>query len=134
MKKIYRHAARENAVLAIYQWLLCARPHRDLAIFLKSKKTIAQDPESLDYAFQILDGVIRRYDQDKKLLSGYLREDWSFERLSVLEQAILLTSCFEILEEKLDKRIVIDEAVKMAKKYCDEDSYRFINGILTNIG
>ena len=66
-------------------------------------------------------------------VSSYLKEGWTFSRLSYLEQAILLVACFEIKNQELDKKIIANEAVELAKKYCDEHSYKFINGILSNI-
>ena len=62
-----------------------------------------------------------------------LKKGWSFDRLNKMEQAILLVATCELLESELDKSIVINEAVINAKQYCDEDSYKFINGVLTAI-
>ncbi len=62
-----------------------------------------------------------------------LRKDWDFNRLSVLEQAILLMGCQEILVNETPKSVVIDEAVRLAKKYCDDDSYKLINGVLDQL-
>ena len=50
-----------------------------------------------------------------------------------MEAAILLVSTSELLDSDLDKSIVINEAVINAKEYCDEDSYKFINGVLNDI-
>ena len=62
-----------------------------------------------------------------------MRKDWSFDRLSVLEQAILLVSLQEILQNDIPKPVVINEAIKLAKKYCDDDSYKLINGVLDQL-
>ncbi len=49
-----------------------------------------------------------------------------------MELAILLVAVDELQTE--NKSVVINEAVELTKKYCDDDSYKFINGILNNIG
>ena len=58
---------------------------------------------------------------------------WSFDRLNPVEQAILLMSFTHSKEEKVDKKIVIDVAVRLAKKYLDNDDYKFVNAILDNV-
>ena len=50
-----------------------------------------------------------------------------------VEQALLLAAVSELKLQKTDRAIVLDEAVQIAKKYCDEDSYRYINGVLDKI-
>ena len=58
---------------------------------------------------------------------------WSFDRLNLVEQAILLETVSEISQGINDRAVVIDEAVIMAKEYCDEDAYKYINGVLDHI-
>ena len=69
----------------------------------------------------------------QKLLEKHLKKGWTFERLSVMERAILWIAACELLESDLPKTIVINEAVVNAKKFCDDESYKFINGILGHI-
>lgn len=58
---------------------------------------------------------------------------WSFDRLNLIEQSILLMSYTHKQNEKSDKRIIIDVAVKLAKKFCDKDDYKFVNAILDKV-
>lgn len=51
----------------------------------------------------------------------------------MMEKAILMIAACELLESDLPKTIVINEAVLNAKKFCDDDSYKFINGVLGQI-
>ena len=50
-----------------------------------------------------------------------------------MEKAILLIATCELLESELPKKIIINEAVINAKAFCDDDSYKFINGVLGKI-
>ncbi len=50
-----------------------------------------------------------------------------------MELAILLVGCYELLETEQGKEVIINEAVELSKKYCDEDAYKFINGLLNKI-
>ncbi len=68
-----------------------------------------------------------------KKINGYLRDDWDFNRLSVVEQAILLISFQDLIVNQTPKAVVIDEAVKLSKQYCDDDSFKLINGVLDRV-
>ena len=59
---------------------------------------------------------------------------WNFDRLNAVERAILIMSfTHKKVEDNTDKRVIIDVAVRLAKKYCDKDDYKFVNAILDNL-
>lgn len=58
---------------------------------------------------------------------------WSFDRLNLIEQSILLMSYTHKQNENSDKKIIIDIAVKLSKKYLDKDDYKFVNAILDKV-
>lgn len=62
-----------------------------------------------------------------------LTQDWEFKRLGYVEQAILILACCELDLDVSPRAIVIDEAVTLAKKYCDEETYKLINGVLDHL-
>lgn len=60
--------------------------------------------------------------------------NWDFDRLNRLAQAIFIEACSEHNYARLsDKKVVIDAAVKMAKKYLDSKDYRYINAVLDKV-
>ena len=63
----------------------------------------------------------------------HLKKNWSVDRLSKIELAILIVACYELLETDQSREIIINEAVELSKKYCDNDSYKFINGLLNKV-
>ena len=65
-------------------------------------------------------------------IMNYLKKSWSINRLSMMEKAILYVAIYE--RNEVSKEISINQAVELAKKYCDEDAYKFINGVLGAIG
>lgn len=133
MIKSHRKLAREKAVFAVYQWLLINASREELHLYLITSKALREDEEAINYSRLIIDTVMQEYASYRLEVSHYLKKGWTFSRLSYLEQAILLVACFEIKQQELDKKIIANEAVELGKKFCDEDSYRFINGILSNI-
>lgn len=59
---------------------------------------------------------------------------WKFSRLNTLERAILITSYTEVkMLEDIDRKIAIDVAIRLAKKYLDKDDYKFVNAILDKV-
>jgi N utilization substance protein B len=86
-----------------------------------------------DYASWLVHGILaRRADVD-----GLIRdtsEHWRMERMGLVDRNILRMAVFELLEEKvLAAPIIINEAIEIAKKYSDDKSATFINGLLDAI-
>ncbi|MCD7839958.1 MAG: transcription antitermination factor NusB, partial [Erysipelotrichaceae bacterium] len=68
-----------------------------------------------------------------QLLNKNLKKGWTFERLGMMEKAILLIATCEMLEFDTPKEVAINEAVLNAKKFCEDDAYKFINGVLSKV-
>ncbi len=123
-----RHQMRELAIEAIYQNLLLGKDIKK-ALY----DVLLGSNEVNGYLYSLTVGTIENKDRYIDLLSKKLRSDWSWERLSLLEQAILLMSCQEILENGTPKSVAINEAVTLAKEYCDEPAKKLVNGILDTL-
>ena len=75
-------------------------------------------------------GALHKYGEAKNAFVPYLK-NWTWERLPLLTQSILLMSYTHYYYiEKVDKNVVINIAVNLAKKYIDDKQAKFINGIL----
>ena len=73
---------------------------------------------------------LQKYGEIVTAYAPYLR-NWKWERLPLLTQAILLMSYTHFyFVEKVDKKVVINIAVDLAKKYIDDKQAKFINAIL----
>ena len=86
------------------------------------------------YAKQLLEGASKNAQSiDAKLADA--SENWSVERMPVVDHGILLLACYEMLyEESVPVSVVINEAVELAKAFGGEDdSARFVNGLLGRI-
>jgi len=120
-----RHQMREHAMIAIYQHLIQGEaPLECLAIQLN------RSVEELEpYFHDTLLAFTANREQYITMVEQNL-VNWEFARLSKVEQAILLLAVTEISEQIVEKPIVINEAITLAKTYCDEDSYKFINATL----
>ena len=91
--------------------------------------------EERTFASLIIAGTISHIDEIDKLIENHLSSSWSMERISRVALAILRTSVYELLfQNGADNKIVIDEAVNIAKDFDTDDSYKFINAVLDKIG
>ena len=62
-----------------------------------------------------------------------LLNNWKFERLGYIERAILILAYVEHKYLEFPKPVAIDIAIKLSRKYADEESYKFINAVIENI-
>ena len=85
------------------------------------------------YLYSLTIGTAQNKDRYIDMINPLLRKDWSFDRLSVLEQTLLLIAFQEILVNETPKAIVINEAITLAKQYCDEDAYKLLNGVIDQL-
>lgn len=66
-------------------------------------------------------------------ISKNLKSDWNISRISKINMSILKIAIYEVIYKKLPYKISINEAVELAKKYGDETSASFINGVLASV-
>ncbi len=123
-----RHQMRKLALEAIYQHLLLGKDIR------KAVYDVMNQSNEIDgYLYALTVGTVENEDYFVDLINSKLREDWSMDRLSLLEQAILMMAAQEILVNETPKPVAIDEAVNLAKEYCDDSAPKMINGILDTL-
>ena len=60
-------------------------------------------------------------------------KDWTLDRLLKSDRIILRMSTYELLNSSTPQKVIINEAVELAKQFSDDDHYKFINGVLSNI-
>lgn len=63
-------------------------------------------------------------------------ENWSFSRLAKMDLAILRLATYELFyqsDEEVPQRVAINEAIELAKLYCDDKAPKFINGVLSSM-
>ena len=85
------------------------------------------------YINQTILGINENEEEILKLISQNLKEKWDISRISKVNTALLKLATYEIVYAKLPYKVVVNEVVEIAKKYGDENSPSFINGILANI-
>ena len=128
--KSARHRAREFALQGLYQWLLAknapAAIAQDIAQFRGFDKC---DPL---YFHDLLEGAIQDADAIERHLAPCL--DRPVARLSPIEHAVLMIAGCEFLRHpEVPFRVVINEAVELAKSFGGTDGYKYVNGVLEKL-
>lgn len=86
------------------------------------------------FASFIISGTIEHISEIDEKIKSHLSASWSMERINRVSLAVLRTSIYELVYQKQSEpKIVIDEAINIAKNYGSDDSYKFINAVLDKI-
>lgn len=89
-----------------------------------------EENEFLDNAILLIDKNLSEI--DKKILSKL--KNWTIERIFKIDLAILRLAVYELeYSKETPYKVVVNEAVELAKKYGNDESYTFINGVLREI-
>lgn len=149
--QLTRRQAREAGLIYFYQYLVERdfstndKSFFNLARFIdknmNSLNSYLQEKFKTEKEIKLIDDelfvllITKMNDIDKIIedLSTHLDDSWSFDRLNMVDQAILITSYIQVKDGSVDKNIVINEAVELAKEYSDDDSYKYINGVLDKL-
>ena len=91
------------------------------------------DNEAIEYINNIIKGINDHNEEIEKLISDNIKQGWTIARISKVDLTLLKLGIYEILYTDIPFKVVINEVVKIAKKYGDDSSSSFINGVLASI-
>ena len=125
-----RRRAREFVLQALYQWLVNECGADVLLAQFREQKDFAKADQALVEA--LLRGVTGDADALRNRITPYL--DRPIKELSPVEHALLLLAACE-LRDHLDTpyKVVINEAVELAKSFGGTDGYKYVNGVLDKL-
>lgn len=122
-----RHKSREFALQMLFEWDMAhQKPARIEQNFWKSARAADSTRE---FANQLFEGAIAQADASDKLV-GDLSENWKFERIAAVDRNILRLAIHEIKSGTAPVKVVINEALELAKKFSSAEAPAFLNGIL----
>lgn len=125
-----RRRSRELALQGLYQWLLS----REDAGAIQAHLTDTPGFEKADFAHfeALLHGAIAGAHELDALIAPHL--DRPVGELSPVEHGVLLVATFELLRmPEIPYRVVINEAVELAKTFGGTDGYKYVNGVLDRV-
>ena len=124
-----RRKARELALQALYR--MDVNPcEPDTALRELDSRA---GPETEEFALDLVKGTWKRLDEiDRLIRSASIK--WDIARMAVVDRNVLRMATFELLDsEEIPARVVLNEAIEMAKSFGGEESGTFVNGVLDRI-
>ena len=123
-----RRTAREKALQALFQ-IDMSQVEPSSAI-----EHVLDGAKENSYLTQLVNGVVENQESIDEEIKKYL-ENWKLERLATVDRNLLRIAVYELkfLEQDIPANVVLDEAIEIAKLYGDDQSSKFINGVLSKI-
>lgn len=123
-----RRTAREKALQALFQ-IDVSQAEPESAI-----DHVLEGAPNDEYLSRLVSGVSQHKENIDTEIKKHL-EKWTLERLATVDRNLLRIAVFELLyfREEVPANVVLDEAIEIAKVYGDEQSSKFINGVLSKV-
>ena len=130
-----RRRAREAALQMLYQWEVGrASAYEAIATYWPAHDAEQPlDAPLREFANTLVRGTIDRVKEIDALLSAHA-DNWRVERMAVIDRLILRLAAYEFLADPdTPSRVVINEALELARTYSGEDAVGFVNGVLDSV-
>jgi transcription antitermination protein NusB len=125
-----RRRARELALQGLYQWLVGGQDAAAIEAHLM--ETEGFDKADLPHLREVLHGAIDGAAELRADFAGFI--DRGIEQLSPVEHAILLIGSYELKRRaEIPYRVVINEAVELAKSFGGTEGFKYVNGVLDKL-
>jgi N utilization substance protein B len=125
-----RSKAREFALQMLFQWDMSPEePARLEARFWRGARAAKQTRE---FANRLFEGAAAEAGAVDELLAAHT-ENWRAERLAAIDRAILRLAAYELKQGETPPKVVLNEALELAKKFSTEEASAFVNGVLDSV-
>jgi N utilization substance protein B len=125
-----RTKSREFAMQMLFQWDLSPQdPAKLEAKFWRAAKAADSTRAFANKLFEGAAGEVAALDES---IVKYA-DNWRFERLAAIDKAVLRLAIFELRAAETPYKVILNEAVELAKKFSSEESGAFVNGILDTV-
>lgn len=128
-----RSAMRENAFKLIYslEIQVNADIQEQIDLYFEANEII--DEETQIYISNAVNGINNHKNEIIQHIENNLKEDWKLSRISKIDLSILKLAIYEIKYTDVPYKVAINEAVELAKRYGEDKSKNFVNGILASV-
>ena len=128
-----RSAIRELAFRLIYSREIQKEENIEEQIQLFVEGNNIENQNAIEYIEDVIKGIEKNKEEIQTFIEKNLKSDWKVERISKVDLSLLKLAIYEIKYKELPYKVVINEVVELAKKYGEEQSKNFVNGILASI-
>ena len=128
-----RSTMREEAFKVIYSLEMEKETDKKEQIGLYIESNHIESEEAKKYIEDAILGIEKNLEEIDNLIKINLRENWKIQGISKIGLSILCLAIYEIKYKEIPYKVAINEAVELAKKYGEDTSKNFVNGILASI-
>jgi len=128
-----RSAIRELTFRLIYSLEIQKAEDLEEQIELYLECNEVEDDEAKEYIKDAIIGINKNINEIQGLIEKNLKADWKIDRISKIDLSLLKLAIYEIKYKKIPYKVAINESLELAKKYGEETSKNFINGILASV-
>lgn len=128
-----RRETRETAMKLLFQ--ISINKEDTSEVIDNYKESSEEELQNVDFSYvsEVIKGVQDNMASIDEVIEKNLR-NWKIDRIPKIDLAILRLAVFEIkYKEEIPQNVAINEAIELSKKYCDDKSFPFINGVLDSI-
>lgn len=128
-----RSAIREQAFKLIYSLEIQKKENEKEQIEMYLESNNIKNGEAREYIEDAILGIKEHKEEIDSNIEKNLKSDWKMDRISKIDLAILRLAIYEIKYKEIPYKVAINEAVELAKKYGEDSSKNFVNGILASV-
>ena len=128
-----RSAIRELTFRLIYSLEIQKTENLEEQIELYLECNEVEDEEAKEYIKDAIFGINEHIEEIQELIEKNLKADWKIDRISKIDLSLLKLAIYEIKYKEIPYKVAINESLELAKKYGEETSKNFINGILASV-
>ena len=128
-----RSSMREEAFKILYSMQIQGNENKQEQIKLYIESNNIHNEEVKKYIEDAIFGIENNKEEIDEQIKKNLKENWKIERVSKIDLSILRLAIYEIKYKQIPFKVAINEAVELAKKYGEDTSKNFVNGILASI-
>lgn len=133
VKKMNRTTIRENTFKLIYSLEIQKTENKEEQIDMFLETNNISDEEAIKYIKQYIPEIEKNKTEILEIIERNLKSNWKIERISKIDLSILKLAIYEIKYTEIPYKVVINEAVELAKKYGEDTSKLFVNGVLASV-
>lgn len=128
-----RSAIRELAFKLIYSLEIQKEENKEeqIELFLECNEVESKDAE--EYLKDTIKGINENLEPIISLIQSNLKTDWKLDRISKIDLSLLKLAIYEIKYTEVPYKVAINEVVELSKKYGEDTSKNFVNGVLASI-
>lgn len=127
-----RHRSRERALQILFQWDVRKQPVDDALSAFYDTLSSEEDQIRLPHD-SFIDSLVKGTVENVSTIDNQITqhaEHWRIERMPAVDRNILRLAVYELLNTETPAPVVIDEALELARRFSNEESVQFVNGVL----